>query len=601
MTFQSIKYKALTLLAAVTLVFTGCHSDSPCPPGTEEPETPVPEPDKVTLCLNVSFDGQDNLTRANDPNYYDDPTGTFEKISTIRVIIVRNLIESATETTGIVEANRLVRTNDAGHPISDNFEFKVIANEEKRIYLVANEEFITAPVGFESATKFLDTFKVAGKNDDQKSADLLPLSEWTVSVPGLTSSMTEIKGYGNGLFSPSLSPDTKRRLPLTEFFDIEVKRTDEVDDLFYSHLFMTRAAAKAVFYLNTSDNFAGDGIKNTSIKAISLKGVGTTEYVFPNTTEYSPSKESLVEYSTNDHPASLPRKEAYITTFATPATNREVTYLINDVNAEIKKPADGKARAITEPIYFPESILEPGKYYEVGVQLSNGTWLTALLDNNTAKHNILSIKNDDGEHQAIARNTYLPIELYFDGAANLTVNVLPWDREDYYVDYTANVGITNEGCLAFTGTAGQTGDYLLLDKKAAQLVLNYGKVAKGSFTIASPVGNAWDAYLITTGGTMDAIQFQIPDPDDNTKTITTTHISGKIGEKAEFGIVSTVAPGSEQNSAQLIVMATLATGTQVIVDVLKNWGEENPGEENPGEENPGVRNPGILTVIQNPI
>ena len=77
-------------------VCAGCHSDAPCTPGGEEPEVPVPDPEKVTLCLNVSFDGQTGQTRAeNDPDRYDDPSGDFEKISTLRVIIVRNFKEEA--------------------------------------------------------------------------------------------------------------------------------------------------------------------------------------------------------------------------------------------------------------------------------------------------------------------------------------------------------------------------------------------------------------------------------------------------------------------------------------------------------------------------
>lgn len=585
MMLKSIRYKALSLLAVLGVACAGCHSDTPCPPGVVEPDVPVPDPDKVTLCLNVSFEGQDGQTRAdNDPDRYDDPSGDFEKISTLRVIIVRNYTEQPAENggvfqTGIVEDNRMVVTNDQGRPIYDNLEFKVIANEYKRIYLIANEKYLTAPDAsltvpetYDSASKFLDSFKGGEAGEKAGPVDLSSLTEWTVSVPGLTSSMSQIVGYGNGLFSPSSS----RRLPLTEFFDVNVKRANEVNDQFYSHLFMTRAAAKAVFYLNTSDNFEvneGESIENTYIRAIRLTGVGTTEYVFPNSTEYFPSKKDLTQYTSEDRPANSPKKEAYVTTFKTPASNREVDYLISDVNAEIKKPAGGEPRAITSPIYFPESILDPGQNYTVEVQLNNGTWLTAHLDAESLKHNILTIKDGDTEREAIARNTYLPIELNFDGAMNLTVNVLPWNRENYYVDYTANVGFGDEGFLAFTGTEGQTGDYLLLDRTAAQLVLNYGKVAHGSFYIASPVDARWDAYLITTGGTTDAIQFQVPDPADASKTITTTHISGIVGrDKAEFGIVATVAPGDSQNSAQLMVIVTLANGTPVLANVInKNW------------------------------
>ncbi|MDE7350221.1 MAG: hypothetical protein K2N25_04080, partial [Muribaculaceae bacterium] len=321
MLIQSIRNKAVSLLAALGVVCAGCHSDAPCPPGSE-PEVPVPDPDKVTLCLNVSFDGLQGQTRAgNDPDRYDDPSGDFEKISTLRVIIVRNYTEKATEDgtgvfkTGIIEDNRLVVTNDLGRPLYDNLEFKVIANEYKRIYLIANEQYLTAPAAsltapntYETATKYLDSFKGGEVGEKNGPVDLSSLSEWTVSVPGLTSSMTQIVGNVNGLFSPSPS----RRLPLTEFFDVEVKRTNEATDQFYSHLFMTRAAAKAVFFLNTSANFEGEGIKNTYIRSITLTGVGTTEYVFPNSTEYSPSKDSLVDYTIEDRPANSPQKKASI-------------------------------------------------------------------------------------------------------------------------------------------------------------------------------------------------------------------------------------------------------------------------------------------------
>ncbi len=590
MILQSIKYKTFSLLTILGMACTGCYSDAPSLPGGEEPDAPASDPDMVTLCLNISFDSQNGKTRAdNEPDRYDDPSGDFEKLSTLRVIIVRNYKEEPAEDgygvfqTGIVEDNRMVLTSDLGRPLYDNLEFKVIANEYKRIYLIANEQYLTAPDAsltapqtYDTATKYLESFKGGDAGKEAGPIDLSSLSQWTVSVPDLTSSLNQITGYAGGLFSPSPS----RRLPLTEFFDIEVKRTDEADDLFYSHLFLTRAAAKAVFYLNTSDNFAGDGVKNTFIRAIRLNGVGTTEYVFPNSTEYSPSKNDLISYTSEDLPASTLKKEAYITTFETPLSNREVSYLLNGLNEEIKKPVSGPKAINSTPIYFPESILKTGQNYTVEVQLSSGTWVEAPLQpqknesgNQINNYNILEITKKDGtHHEAIARNTFLPIELNFDGAMNLTVNVLPWDREAYYVDFTANIGFNSGDYLSFTGTAGQSGDYLLLDKPTAQLVLNYGKAAQGRFFIASPADTRWDAYLITTGGTTDAIQFQIPDPKDSSKTINTTHISGIVGKnEAKFGIVATVAPGASQNSAQLMVIVTLANGTPVVANIIEDW------------------------------
>lgn len=587
MIFNSVKYKISTLLAVLALGCAGCHnSDAPLPPGVEEPD--APDPDKLMLCLNVSFDGQYGATRAdNDPDGYQDPSGDFEKISTLRVIILRDVSkdpETGVES-GIVEANRLVMTNDAGRPMYDDLQFKVIANEWKRIYLIANEEYLpSSPQANTTATQFLDSFKTPRQGATGVVTDLTELTNWTVSVPNLTPSTTQIIGYPNGLFSPNRD----KRLPLTESFDVYAERSDETDDIFYSNLFMTRAAAKAIFFLNTSDDFIvneGEEIVNTKITAISLTGVGTTEYVFPYKTEYNPTKADLVKYSSTELPSSSLVKNAFITTFATPETNRNVTYLLDDINVEIVKPAGDEPVAITSPIYFPESILEAGEHYEVGVRLSDGRWLRASLDENSAYHNILSIKDGDSESEAIARNTYLPIELKFDGALQLEVNVLPWNRENYYVDYTANIGFNSGDYLSFNGTQGPNGDYLLLDQEAAQLVLNYGKVANGRFYIASPVGATWDAYLITTGGTTDAIQFQIPDPENSTRTITTTHLTGKVGkDEAKFGIVATVAPGDNQNSAQLMVIVTLENGTPVVADVIKGWGS----------------NLDRLTIIENP-
>lgn len=604
MHIHSIRNKALILLAALALVGVGgcSHADAPLPPGMEEPD--LPNPDKLTLCLNVSFDNNTPATRAgNKPDCYDDPSGNFEKISTLRVIIVRQL--SNDKNSGIVEANRLVMTNDQGHPMYDNLEFKVIANELKRIYLIANEQYLTAPTGFETPSKFLDSFRAVKKNEEGEPTELSSLNNWTVSVPGLTPDMTEIKGYSNGLFSPSPSVENPRRLPLTEFFDLELNRDEnDPDDTFYSHLFMTRAAAKAMFYLNASENFTGD-VSSTYIKAISLNGVGSTEYVFPHDATYSPSKDDLISVSSTDLSATL--KQAYITDFNAPTDNRKLTYIIDGLNIKIEKPVNG-LRQITElPIYFPESILEPEHHYIVGVQLNNGMWLSAPLqpqfnDNGVQinKYNILNIKREGVTHEAISRNTFLPIELYFDEAMDLTVHVLPWDREEYYVDYTANVGFNEGDFLDFEGKEqqGQTGDFLSLNTSTGQLVLNYGKVAKGSFCISSPVGATWDAYLVTTGGIQDAIQFQMPNPDydpANTSstqpaTINTTHISGNIGEPANFGIVATLAPGATQNSATLMVIVTLADGTPVIANVVGDW----PCSK-------GDKPINRLTVIENPL
>lgn len=568
----------LPVLSVVAMA--GCGSDEVTP----EVENPrEPRPDEVTLCLDVSYDGVGTRTRAGgDPDRYDPASGNFEKIETLRVIIVRDIEEGENgKTTGIIEGNRLVATNEQGYPVYDNLEFKVLNHESKRIYLIANEKYLaSSPVEGQSVSAFLDSYLVS-KPSDPKPYNIDALTNWTVSIPNVSDNT--VTRADMGMFNPFPVNNRKNLLPLTEFFDVTVgdwdkdgNMVDTSDSRWFSHLFLTRCAAKAQFFLSVGNNFAGEGINNSKITAIRLSGIGTKEYVFPNKTEYSPSKETLI---TNGPDKTPNISEAYIKTFETPTDNELVTYQVSDLREEITQtPLDEAGKPTSKLIentlfYFPESILNTGNQYKVEVQIDDRNWFEGTLDTN-----ILSVAGSD----AIARNTYLPIVIEFTGAANFEVHVLPWNREDYYVDYTANVGFNENDYLVISGTEGQTGDYLLLDKDAAQLVLNYGKVAQGRFFISSPVAAQWDAYMITTGGSTDAIQFQIPNPKyisatatpDEPQTITTTHISGKVGEdEAKFGIVATVAPGDHQNTAQMMVIVTLADGTPVVANVLgPTWG-----------------------------
>ncbi|MDE5880292.1 MAG: hypothetical protein K2H60_01050 [Muribaculaceae bacterium] len=572
---------ALIALGVLTVALGGCsaiHEDFPdCAP--QQPDDVVKP---VILRLSVDTGKEQRATRADkDPDDYQGADGSnFEKIESLRVLIIHELNSNKTE--GVVEANRLVATTDDGIPLYDNLNFEVLPNQLKRIYLIANETYITPPSDSPSdmtSSRFLDTFHVGEK------VDLTPLAKWIVWFPG-TSSLTPVgTTVTTGLFSPS----SDRRLPLTEFFDIDVKESDTKDDIFDAGLFLTRAAAKARFYINTGENFPAIDAENPvvapTITAITLSGVGTGEYLFPNNVEYSIvednttriiDKDEIWEWAAGNH---NPLQGPFITSFKGPEDSRPVTYRISSLmNNTIEKLTEPKVLH-SNPIYFPESVLKLGEQFRVGVQINGREWLYAPLETN-----ILDMAGVD----AIARDTYLPITITFNGTADISVSVLPWNREDYYIDYSANIGFNADDYLKFNGTSGQGGDYLDLNRETGQLVLNYGSAAPGEFYIPSPQGSTWDAYLIFTGGIQDAIQFQIPDPDDSEKTITTTHISGIVGQdKAEFGIVATVAPGAVANTAELMVIVTLANGTPVVADVIGNW---------PCKDNDVQR----LTVIENP-
>ena len=578
MLIQSIRKKILTLVSLMAILgAVGCHhSDDPCPP-----EEPQPDPEHMTLCLNVTFDGQDDATRAdNGPDGYESPVGDFEKISTLRVIIFRALNFDETTgmaTSGIVEANRLVATTDAGYPKGDNLEFKVIANEKKRIYLIANEEYLSVPSDFTTSInptvmKYLESYKVG------KEVSFSSLTNWTVSLPNLTSTTTEVT---RGLFSaPNPKPgeaSLQTRLPLTEFFDVEVNRDENrPNESVYTHLFMTRAAAKARFFLTTSDNFNEGNVVAPIIESITLSGIGTKEYVFPNKTLYSPSKESLISYN----PGYKGPVETYITDFQTPEDNGTLSFKISEINEVVKQPLESDiayldeaktkplGKPIKEAIYFPESIIGNEKY-TVTVNLADGTSLSAPLETN--------ILNIAGKGNAIARNTYLPIVIEFVGAMDIRVEVLPWSSEVYEFDFSDHVGMSNDGAVSFIeSTYAEDG----FDKTTGRLVLGeYPNATRGSFTIGSPVGHRWDAYLITTQGEMNAIQF-VTGKDAEGNNIFSDHITGIVGDKVDFNVAATMSAGNQQREAILQVMVSLDYGgISVPVNILEG-GSYGEGTEN---------------------
>lgn len=561
MILKSLRHKSLIFLALASLSLGSCINDS---------ASECLEQDRsksVVLRLALNGAGSD-ATRAEkgEPDWYDPATGSFETISQLRVIIVR--LNDA-KTGGIVEANRMVRTSDTGTPLNDNLEFLVVAEENKRVYLIANEAFLPVPDAvkdkYRTASIFLDTFKGTSPDKEGSPIDLSVFSNWTVTMPDVTAATQTVK---KGLFSPSEAT----RLPLTEYFDLFVTRENAVDDIYHANMFLTRAAAKAQFFISTetSGNFDDTDddpkIINSKITAITLEGISTTEYVFPNAAIYKPSKEDLMKLELKD------LKEAYITSFKAPQPNQKVTYLIEVMDQEIKKPATPETGAaaptpITGTIYFPESILGSGEKFKVRVQLDGQNWIEGELDTN-----ILNMAGVD----AIARDTYLPIHLIFNGAGQFRLEVLPWNPEYYEFDFSNHVGMSDDGALSFIETTYPTGG---LDKTTARLVLpEYPSAVSGSFTIGSPVGHRWDAYIVTTKGEQNAIQFVVKDAGGN--DVYTDHLTGKVGDLVNFKVAATMSAGNEQREAIMQVIATLDYGgISVPVNVLEG-GNYGDGTEN---------------------
>lgn len=159
----------------------------------------------------------------------------------------------------------------------------------------------------------------------------------------------------------------------------------------------------------------------------------------------------------------------------------------------------------------------------------------------------------------------------------IKVEVLPWSSEVYEFDFSDHVGMSDDGAVSFIeSTYAENG----FDKTTGRLVLrDYPNATSGSFTIGSPVGHRWDAYLITAKGEMNAIQF-VTGKDASGNNIFSDHLSGKVGEKVDFKVAATMSAGNEQREALLQVMVTLDYGgISVPVNILEG-GSYGAGTEN---------------------
>ena len=388
------------LIAPLLLLAAACVSEDEVRPiGNTSSETTL----RLKLCMD-SEEAKTETARSDkgQPDDYEQASGTFEQIATLRVIILHNspIME--------VEGARMVATASDGTPINDNLEFKVASNEMKTIVLIANEASLPSPVPGKTTSQFLDQFSPKGTQVTQKQWQ--QFLNWQVTQSANTSLFANIGD----------SP----RLPLTEIWNINTLQLEETgvgndEPVQETTLFLTRAAAKATFIFDVDTDpanpYIGSGVKVTGVR---LKGLNTAEYVFPANAAYSPAKYIGNQPGTPNEVADGKR---FITSFDAvtrqPGYEEGSTFTIGMASSPVEiKSYNGQNAPVRGPIYFPESKM-PAKdmQFTVEVELDgNGNWLPAqpLTDN---------ILNTGGL-DAIARNTHLEIHIKF-GANGISSEV----------------------------------------------------------------------------------------------------------------------------------------------------------------------------------
>lgn len=419
------RHKALAVLAASALVLAGCSEDTPAGLSGEDVTL------RLTLDYGLDASSSSRADNTDKNDGYEQPSGEFEQIHTLRVIIVRQLgvdastgmpLEGSAAKDAVVEYNKLVMTSpETGMPLRDKLEFKVKDNESKIIYLIANEEALPNPLGQGkgTTTAFLDGLKRGTEivNDDFDASKLF--NNWVVSMP-----------KGNIPNATSNMFDGARAIPLTEFFKVDVTRTSpgrtdaepslKEGETQSVHLFLTRAVAKVSFNVKVDDSYKASG---SNITGIRFKGFNWTEYVFPHAAKYSPDK-VVEDFPYNDD--GTPKQSGrYITTFQ-PLRRTQPAGCVYDITG-LNIPVQAGTDQVVGPFYFPESAFTGNEgTFNVQIMLDNsGSWISGT----PTSVNYLMVNG----YPAVARNTHLKYEITF-GATGINWQAIEAPYNSVFLD-----------------------------------------------------------------------------------------------------------------------------------------------------------------------
>lgn len=320
-----LQYICILTVFCLALLVNGCSEDGML--GFLSPD--ADGEDRVTLTLNVSIaNSGKGATRAEElPEGFENTDINFEKINTLRVIIVRE--------NNVVEHNRLVTMPDGiGVDRIGELDFKVSTDlselvqnseshkwyrtEKKYIYLVANEASIPSEPGIVGEVKDLLLNLNEGEEFTPTTAEkLIIYNEWST-----LSGSTEEEVKTDKLATPFIDNDkagvAKKYVPMSEFFEISV--TENVSDgktkqEHTENLFITRNLVKFRFSIDV-DNMDRMAFP-FKVKSITFNKVMQKEYLFPNSTEYNPPKyNNGNEYTEGSKVEEKPHRE--ITMYNTP-------------------------------------------------------------------------------------------------------------------------------------------------------------------------------------------------------------------------------------------------------------------------------------------
>ncbi len=233
-------YAYIILLCCAALFAAGCSWTC-----DEEPVLPMPV--TANLDISVAFSGRAadgySITPAPEGDYDD------EYMKCLRIIIVRP--------DGTVEHNRLLSFENNFVKKVGDVDFRVVANEKKKIYLFANEGFT----------------KVKNKEPDNGTSELKTYDFSTIEAgkPFPAKELAEYKFTLGGATEELAGP-----LPMSECHSVWVPEQED----YACNLFITRAAVKFSFVF---DNQSGE---KRTLAGLEINKLLRTEYYLPRNAVY---------------------------------------------------------------------------------------------------------------------------------------------------------------------------------------------------------------------------------------------------------------------------------------------------------------------------
>ncbi len=519
-----IRNNTSVLLLLMAMICLSACSHSGEPDNTENPWD-----GSLTLVLDVGVVEPGSFpTRAlsstrdidGTNSYYENPTLAEEKMQSLRVIIVDPKKDE------IIHNELESFVNSPGLRIS-GLRFQIDFETDYKVFLIANE------VGLPDAVvNLLEDPKAEG---DKTLVDVLS----AIQLSGMAGGPVLIDNYEN---------DPHKPIPMSEIYDVSAvafpnTNLETVKVELKKSFFVTRAASKFSFRFLKKEGYVEED-NNLEIKSIKVFGLGDKEFLFPTSTVYNPAKDTESAASGRE-----------ITKFGVPSDAAAEEFIFDLGEFPIKiKDVTATIHPLYSPLYyFGESLGDANRKLFCSISYDGVNYLPAQELPNLP--------------YALPRNTHVIVQVTLgnDGALLYEVEVLPWVPQYHEIDFTDNIAMADDGTLTFA-----EGTYASLDKATGRLVLNdYPQAVTGTFGISEPINCRWYAYLVTTSGEQNAIQFQVTGADG--KTTTSSYISGIIdGQLHDFKVVATQSAGQETRSAVLQVMVTMADGLTVPINILKS-------------------------------